>query len=135
MSRLRSLAALPVLVLGLAACTAAATGARADAPRVSEGDSFTMLPGTAVSVSGDGTLRYLRVVNDSRCKPDVQCVWAGDAEVAFEWTPSAGAADAFNLHTGKGDKSHAIGRHVLVLAGLGREPAFEAQLKLEAPAP
>ena len=61
-------------------------------------------------------------------------MWAGDAEVAFEWRPAAGAADAFRLHTGKGDKSHPVGRHVLVLTGLERGPAPEAHLKLEAPA-
>lgn len=130
MVRLRSIAAAPLLVL--AACAATATGTRGDAPSVADGDSFEMRPGTEVSLPGEGALRYLRIASDSRCPPDVQCIWAGDAEVAFEWRPSAGAADAFSLHTGKGDRSHPVGRHVLTLVTLARGDAAAAQLKLEA---
>lgn len=133
MAHLRSLIALPVLVL--AACSAAATGVRVGGPRLSDGDSFRMDPGTSVSVTGEGTLHYLKVANDSRCKPDVQCVWAGDAEVAFEWRPDGGRADTFSLHTGKGDKSHPIGSHVLVLTGLERGSAPAAELALESRKP
>ena len=133
MAHLRSVIAIPVLIL--AACSAAATGVRVGGPRLSDGDSFRMRPGTSVSVTGEGTLRYLKVANDSRCKPDVQCVWAGDATVAFEWRPESGAADAFSLHTGKGDKSHPIGSHVLVLTGLGRGEEPVADLRLEARTP
>lgn len=133
MARLRSVIAIPVLVL--AACSAAATGVRIGGPRLSDGDNFRMDPGTSVSVTGEGTLHYLKVANDSRCKPDVQCVWAGDAEVAFEWRPDNGTADAFSLHTGKGDKSHPIGSHVLVLEGLERGGAPAAHLTLEARKP
>jgi hypothetical protein len=133
MAHLRSLIAVPVLIL--AACSAAATGVRVGGPRLSDGDSFRMRPGTSVAVQGEGTLLYVKVVNDSRCKPDVQCVWAGDAEVAFEWRSTGGAAEAFSLHTGKGDKSHPIGRHVLVLAGLDRGKAPGADLTLEARKP
>jgi hypothetical protein len=133
MARLRSVIAFPVVVL--AACSGAATGVRIGGPRLSDGDSFRMKPGDAVSVTSEGTLRYVKVANDSRCKPDVQCVWAGDAEVAFEWRPDGGGTDAFSLHTGKGDKSHPIGSHVLVLAGLERGSAPVAQLTLEARKP
>ena len=133
MAQLRSVIALSVLVL--AACSAAATGVRVGGPRLSDGDSFRMRPGTSVSITGEGTLQYVKVASDSRCKPDVQCVWAGDAEVAFEWRPASGAADAFGLHTGKGDKSHPVGRHVLVLTALGNGKAPVADLRLEARKP
>lgn len=133
MAHLRSVIAIPVLVL--AACSAAATGVRVGGPRLSDGDSFRMRPGTSVSLPGEGKLLYVKVANDSRCKPDVQCVWAGDAEVAFEWRPAGGAAEAFSLHTGKGDKSHPVGRHLLVLTGLGRSNTPRADLTLEARKP
>ena len=133
MAHLRSVIAIPLLLL--AACSAAATGVRVGGPRLSDGDSFRMRPGTSVTVPGEGTLVYVKVVGDSRCKPDVQCVWAGDAEVAFEWRPTGGKADAFSLHTGNGDKSHPIGKHVLVLTGLGRSKTPGADLTLEARKP
>jgi hypothetical protein len=130
MTPLRSVAVLSVLAL--AACSATTAGIRAGASGPDDGDTFAMVPGQTVSLSGEGALRYLRVVSDSRCLPDVQCVWAGDAELAFEWRPASGAADAFTLHTGRGAKSHTIGRHLLVLAGLGRGDAPQAELRLEA---
>ena len=132
MAPLRSVIAIPLLVLAASACSVVPSGVRAGDPGLSDGDSFRMRPGTSVSISGEGTLAYLKVANDSRCKPDVQCVWAGDAEVAFEWRPASGAAEDFSLHTGKGDKSHPIGRHVLVLAALERGSAPAADLTLQA---
>jgi hypothetical protein len=135
MTRLRSLAAIPpaaFALFALAACAAAATGTRAASPGPSDGDTFAMVPGATVPLSGEGTLRYVAVANDSRCLPDVQCIWAGDAEVAFEWRPDGAAMDAFSLHTGKGDKSHRVGRHVLALVALARGDAPEAQLSLAA---
>jgi hypothetical protein len=133
MIQLRLLIAASALLI--AACAADAAGVRAGGPRLSDGDSFTMRPGTSVSLPGEGRLHYLQVTNDSRCKPDVQCVWAGDAEVAFEWRPDTGGAEAFSLHTGKGAKQHAIGKHVLLLTALGRGPAPEAALQLQPSSP
>lgn len=129
MARLRSVIAIPLLVLS-ACSTLPASG-----PPLADGDRFRMQPGTSLPIDGEGTLQYRAVVNDSRCPPGVQCVWAGDAEVAFVWRPQGGAADAFSLHTGKGDKSHPIGNHVLVLAGLERGSAPAADLALEARTP
>ena len=135
MTRLRSLAAsmLPALTLfALAACAATATGTRGGATGPADGDTFGMVPGATVSLPGEGTLHYARLVADSRCMPDVQCIWAGDAEVAFEWRPAGSAVDAFSLHTHKGDKSHRIGRHVVSLVELARGDAPEARLELGA---
>ena len=133
MDRFRTLLAVSTFAtaLALGACAATTAGTRGGTGPA-DGDTFSMVPGATVALPGEGALRYVRVVNDSRCLPDVQCIWAGDAEVAFEWRPAQGAVDAFSLHTGKGDESHAIGRHVLVLVGLARGDAPEAQLKLEA---
>ncbi|MGN6112591.1 MAG: hypothetical protein ACTHOC_06235 [Luteimonas sp.] len=134
MTRLRSLATIAstaVALIALAAC-ATVTGSQGGRPGPSDGDTFTMVPGDTVSLPGEGALRYARVANDSRCLPDVQCIWAGDAEVAFEWRPDGGAMDAFSLHTGQGDKSHRIGRHLLTLVALARGDAPEAQLRLDA---
>jgi hypothetical protein len=139
MTRLRGLAAFPLpalalttlALLALAACASTSAGT-AGRPGPADGDTFGMVPGAMVSLPGEGTLRYASLVNDSRCQPGVQCIWAGDAEIAFEWRPSGGAVDAFGLHTTKGDKSHRIGRHVVSLVALARGDAPEARLKLEA---
>ena len=134
MVRFRSPIVVSALVpaLALAACSTTAGGTRAGAAGPADGDPFAMAPGATVALPGEGSLRYVRVVNDSRCLPDVQCIWAGDAEVAFAWRPAAGAVDDFSLHTGKGDRSHRIGRHVVSLVALARGDAPEATLALEA---
>src|SRR3546814_12966722 len=100
---------------------------------IADGETFAMASGEQVALADRSTLRYVRVTNDSRCKPGRQCVWAGDAEVVFEWTAdAAGAPESFSLHTGRGDRSRDLGGRRLTLVSLadGAEP--EAQLKLAA---
>lgn len=93
--------------------------------------SFVLQPGGEKSIAGAGTLRYERVVSDSRCPPDKQCVWAGDAIVAFTWTPEDGAPANFELHTGLEPRSHAVDRHRVVLESLARGSAPAATLRVE----
>ena len=49
------------------------------------GREFNLKVGRAVTLDGGGLrVRLARVVSDSRCPVDVQCVWAGNAEVLVE---------------------------------------------------
>lgn len=98
---------------------------------VTDGQQFAMNPGERVTLADHGSLRYVRLVNDSRCPPGVNCIWAGDAEVAFEWMPAAGAVQAFSLHTGKDPKHQAIGARHLTLVSLERGPTPQAQLQVD----
>ncbi len=125
--------AFAALALSLAACSSVASSGDAGSggARIADGATFQMTPGEVVTLADASTLRYERVTNDSRCAPDVQCVWAGDAEVAFTWRSSGGGRDAFSLHTGRGDKSHVIGERTVTLVGLGRGMAPEATLQLD----
>jgi len=125
----------PLLFAFLGAC--AAVSAHGDAAvAVADGSEFTIQPGERVALADHGSLRYLRVLADSRCQPDVQCIWAGDAEVAFEWTPAGGTAQGFSLHTGKGPKEQALGDRRLVLVSLSRGTSPSARLRIDrAPAP
>src|SRR3546814_4904780 len=67
---------------------------------IADGETFAMASGEQVALADRSTLRYVRVTNDSRCKPGRQCVWAGDAEVVFEWTAdAAGAPESFSLRS------------------------------------
>ena len=93
--------------------------------------TVTLGVGERATLADDSQLTYLRLVNDSRCLPDVQCVWAGDAELAFTWRAAGGAVQAFSLHTGKGAKTQALGERTLVLVSVARGPAPEAQLRIE----
>ena len=122
-----------VAILGACAVGSAHDDARVDAV---DAGAFTMQPGQEVRLTDHGRLRYLRVLADSRCQPDVQCIWAGDAEVAFQWTPAGGTARPFSLHTGKEPRQQDVGGRRLSLVSLGRGAAPQAQLRIDdAPSP
>src|SRR5690606_15232469 len=114
MSTMHSL--LAATILAMAGCNSVAsgnndapgTGRAASGGTVADGSTFDMRPGQSVTLADGSALRYERLVNESRCMPDVQCVWAGDAEVAFTWKPVDGPAEAFSLHTGKEPRRHAV---------------------------
>lgn len=127
---MRSTIAACALVV-MSACTTPAAGGSKGGPVIEDGQAFAMHPGEAVTLADNSALRYLRVVNDSRCPPGVQCIWAGDAEVAFEWKPASAAVSAFSLHTGKEPKQQVLGERTLVLVSLARGDAPEAQLRIE----
>lgn len=123
-----------LLVCGLMSMTACATQPVGDSPggrMITDGQTFTMHAGERVTFVDSSALRYVRVVNDSRCPPGVQCIWAGDAEVAFEWTSGSGAVSAFSLHTGKDPKQQLLGERRLTLASLARGEAPDAELRIE----
>jgi len=126
-----TLALAPVLFAVLGACAAVPAHGAASDVVVSEGSDFTMQPGMQVAFADGGKLRYVRVLGDSRCMPDVQCIWAGDAEVAFEWTPSVGGTQSFSLHTGKAPKQQSLGSRRLVLVSLSRGAMPSAVLRTE----
>lgn len=98
---------------------------------IDDGQEFAMHPGEQVTLGDHSTLRYVRVTNDSRCPPGVKCIWAGDAEVAFEWTATDSAEQAFSLHTGKDPKQQTVGERRLTLSSLARGDSPEAQLRIE----
>lgn len=60
---------------------------------------LTLLPQRSVSVGPLTTLHY-DGVNDSRCPPGVQCVWAGELAYMFTLTGAAGK-ESFALSAAK----------------------------------
>ena len=115
--------------LALAACATAAGGS---ARMITDGQSFSMQPAETVTLADHSQLRYLRLVADSRCPPDVQCIRAGDAEIALQWTPVASAARDFSLKTPPVQPySHDLGTRRLTLVSLGRGEAPQAQFRID----
>lgn len=76
---------LTLVVVALAGCV------RTPAPAVSAkpDEPFVLAPGAVASLVDGATMRYASLVEDSRCPPDVQCVWAGTVRVAVEITSGA----------------------------------------------
>lgn len=103
--------------------------------RAADGATVALGPGQTASLANGGALRYVRLVNDSRCPPDVQCVWAGDAVIALHWAPASGAPRDLQLHVNAGaGPNHADldGRRVAFTA-LSRQGARASLLVTPAP--
>lgn len=82
------------------------------------GDEATVAPGTQ--------LRFLRVVNDSRCPKDVQCVWAGEVTIEFE-LKSPSRKSRFELASARAT-STAVGTLQFELKDYGACPAGSNRL-------
>ncbi|WP_290055021.1 hypothetical protein [Amycolatopsis solani] len=84
------------------------------------GRDVTLRLGQEAAVQGrDLTVRYTRVVSDSRCRPNMTCVWQGEATLAFLLKePGRGESTTAELHsgprTGPQATSFAAGRIELV---------------------
>lgn len=112
------------------------TGRYGDAAPVSAtiayGTPFTLAVGQSATLPDRSALRYVGTIDDSRCPPDVQCIWAGDAEARFEWhAQGSSSAETFSLHTGQGERSRMLAGRTLVLESLARGDAPAATLKIE----
>jgi hypothetical protein len=121
--------------MAMASCATTPANARGDSAttrHVGDGEAFAIAPGGAVTLADGSRLLYAGISADSRCPPDVTCVWAGDAEAAFEWTSTAGATQDFSLHTGRGDRERMLGERRIALLSVARGAAPEAQLRIEA---
>ena len=128
-----ALSAFAILALtALTACTTAP--AATTASRVADGSSIELAPGQSAQLADDSRIDYVKLVSDSRCRPDVQCVWAGDATIALRWTPAAGAmvAQDFVLHTTLDPKSFDTDTRRITLTALERGDAPKATLQIDA---
>ena len=121
------------LIAGTLALAACATAAGGSARMIGDGQSFSMRPAESVTLADHSQLRYVRLVADSRCRPDVQCIRAGDAEIALQWTPATGAMQDFSLKTPPPEQpqSRDLGARRLTLLSLDRGEAPQAQFRIE----
>jgi hypothetical protein len=110
---------MPFFILGLAALL---TGCNSStAPRL--GDEFTLRVGhTATITELNLWMRFIQVVEDSRCPANVTCVWEGDGAVLIEVAPLNGDSKEDTLHTTLDPRSIPIGRAELRLVKLQPYP-------------
>lgn len=91
----------------------------ASTPTTPLGETFTLTPGKSVTVDGL-QITFVAVGQDSRCPPDVQCIWEGDAEVRLR----VGTEDV-TLHTHGGTRypnSATVNGRTITLRDLTRSP-------------
>jgi hypothetical protein len=120
----RCLTALLFVLLAAGVCAA-------QAARV--GRKFELKVGRVVTLDGGSLrLRFARVASDSRCPEDVDCVWAGNAEVLVE----AGARGwqgkrTLTLNTdagGQGAPAAKYGSYTVRLVNLSPRPRSDRKI-------
>lgn len=98
---------------------------RGETETVELGQPFTLRLGASTRIeAADLSLLYAELVGDSRCPPDVTCVWAGDAQIRLAVTPGEGEARDVMLHTHGGERfprSACAGGHTFRLLDLTRD--------------
>ena len=88
-----------LLVLGIALRLNAAAESQT---KHQMGQEFTVKVGQQAKLDGaDLALKFVGVPQDSRCPSNVNCVWAGDAEVALELVHGE-CTSVLTLHTHSG---------------------------------
>jgi hypothetical protein len=64
------------------------------------GERFSLRPGESAQIRGEqGAIVFERIVSDSRCAVDVQCIRAGEARAAFRLETGGAAEISFELDT------------------------------------
>ena len=109
------------LVALLSACSSAA------APRL--GDEFTLRVGQSASIPELNLwMRFIKVVDDSRCPAGALCIWEGDGAVLIEVAPLNGDSKEDTLHTTLDPRSILLGRAELRLVKLEPAPATSGSI-------
>jgi hypothetical protein len=68
------------------------------------------------------TVRFIEVLEDSRCPAGVACVWAGNARVKIEVTNRGGGKQIIEANTGKGPKGDQFDGWAIDLVSLSPSP-------------
>jgi hypothetical protein len=104
---MRHLLFVPVFCATLAACAAPA------ATRIA--GTFTLERGASVEVAPGVTVAF-EAVDDSRCPPGVQCVWAGKLSYRFSIRRGSEAPETFTLSPAQPGAAPAVlnGRRILL---------------------
>jgi hypothetical protein len=93
------------------------------------GQTFDLRPGQTARVGNDGLVVGFRgVASDSRCAVDVQCVWAGDAEVRIPVTASRSDWTSLALHTGIEPRSASFRNWRITVVDLKPAPRSTARI-------
>ena len=125
---------LQALLLGLllsacdreAVATAAArvTAATPATPASARVDGLVVLaPGQSADLAAATTLRFERIVGDSRCPVGAQCIWEGEVTIALTLTAPAGRT-ALELSRARNRTS--VRSFAIELVSFGRCPAASA---------
>ena len=129
---MRAAGLLLLVTIAVAACRGTSAPAPGDASAESQStaaldDTLRISLGEGVRVSPAGTLvSFDKVLSDSRCRPDVTCVWAGSVRVRLTFSANAGSGAVAELETNAEPRSTTFERDVFTLLPEVEPPAGSA---------
>ena len=86
------------------------------------GERFWLQAGESVAIRGErATVTFERIVADSRCAVDVQCIRAGEARGAFRLEARGGDPIRFELDTDR-ERTHEVGGYLVTLHDVAPAP-------------
>jgi hypothetical protein len=86
------------------------------------GRSFDLRSGATAGVEGGLSVRFDRVVSDSRCAIDAICIWEGDAVLSVTLSTSNAAQRDAEIHTQPAQSEVVYGQHRVSLSALAPYP-------------
>jgi hypothetical protein len=94
------------------------------------GTDFVLAPGQRAALQGTGlVVEFERVVSDSRCPRDVQCVWAGNASVRLRVSRDGAEAWSGALNTYGDSQTRTFGDHELRVVSLAPAPVSTSSIE------
>lgn len=118
--------------LALSACAHAGDEGGGGAAQIAVGESAQLRPGDSVALPDRSRLRFVEVVSDSRCPPNVQCIRAGEAVLAFEFSGADGARSTLSFDTSAAEPRQRAGAWTVELQSLDFASPPQATVKLAA---
>lgn len=109
--------------LALAGCSAAPSQ---ELQAVDLGAEVTLAPGTTVSAKTAGlSVRFVAVIEDSRCPRDVTCIWAGQVKIQVEILQSSQPPSRVEILAGG---SVAAGDYAVTVVRVEPQPVSTAKI-------
>lgn len=77
-------------------------------------------------------IKFVELIEDSRCPEGTQCVWAGNAKIKIQISKSGSETKTLELNTNNGAKGGVFDEYVINLTGLTPTPAANVRLNRNA---
>lgn len=81
-----------------------------------------------VAVKNKLTIKFLSLIEDSRCPTDVQCIQAGSARITVELSGGKNAAKTFEMSIGKQPQTVSYAGYNIKLIALNPQPASNIRI-------
>ena len=78
------------------------------------------------------TIKFVSLVEDSRCAEGTRCVWAGNAKIQVRITDARGRSESFEMNTNMGAKGASFGGYTINLTSVEPHPRANVRINRNA---